>query len=336
MQRLQRERRVAHPRVAVVPVPLAAAASRAARSCSAATVAPGRHVGQALDRQRRTLERVRSGWSGIRARASQPRQNATVASIRAYGVLGVRRRGQVLGPGERAERLARPCVQHVPGAHRAALDPDEHVGAEPEGLTGAGRVGGVTVPSTQRPGGRHPAVVERRLADQLDLDRALEALDRAHQHVVGVVVGRRPGVRRDRVRALPGPHRQGVVDQHPATRGVPRRRHHVGAGHVGAGGRHVDAVRAEPERAGATVEQVAEARWASRRRAGTASRPSRPARPGRRCGSSTGTRSRRSAGRGTSRGSRRGSFRRDSGGPAVAVSTIERCASRRASPRADD
>ena len=49
------------------------------------------------------------------------------------------------------------------------------------------------------------AVVEHRLADQLDLDLAVDALGRPDQHVVGVVVGRRPGVRRDRVRAPRGP-----------------------------------------------------------------------------------------------------------------------------------
>ncbi len=41
---------------------------------------------------------------------------------------------------------------------------------------------------------RLAAVVEDRLADDLDLNAALDALDHAHQHVVGVVVGRRPRV----------------------------------------------------------------------------------------------------------------------------------------------
>ena len=53
----------------------------------------------------------------------------------------------------------------------------------------------------QRPLRRHAAVVEDGLADQLDLDLAVEAQDRAHQHVVAVVVGRRPGVGRDLVLA---------------------------------------------------------------------------------------------------------------------------------------
>ena len=67
------------------------------------------------------------------------------------------------------------------------------------------RIGGVSVVVDQRPLRRRAAVVEDRLADQLDLDAAFEALDRAHEHVVGVVVGRRPGVRRDHVLGLRGP-----------------------------------------------------------------------------------------------------------------------------------
>ena len=59
--------------------------------------------------------------------------------------------------------------------------------------------------SDQRPLGRDAAVVEDGLADQLDLDLAVEAQDRAHEHVVAVVVGRRPGVGSDRVLAVRGP-----------------------------------------------------------------------------------------------------------------------------------
>ena len=84
----------------------------------------------------------------------------------------------------------------------------------------------------------------------------------------GVVVGGRPGVRGHGVRALPRPHHERVVHQEPAARGVPGGRQHVGAWHVGACGRHVDAVGAEPERPGSAVEDVAEdARRVERREA---------------------------------------------------------------------
>ena len=58
----------------------------------------------------------------------------------------------------------------------------------------------------ERPRRLLATVVEDRLADELDLDRALEAFDRAHEHVVGVVVGRRTRVRRDLVLVVPRPH----------------------------------------------------------------------------------------------------------------------------------
>jgi hypothetical protein len=49
------------------------------------------------------------------------------------------------------------------------------------------------------------AVPEHRLADELDLDATLEALDGADQHVVCVVVGRRARVRCDLVLVIPRP-----------------------------------------------------------------------------------------------------------------------------------
>ena len=63
----------------------------------------------------------------------------------------------------------------------------------------------VPVAVDERPLGRRPAVVEHRLADELDLDRALEALDGPDEHVVGVVVRRGTGVRRDDVLTAAGP-----------------------------------------------------------------------------------------------------------------------------------
>ena len=200
----------------------------------------------------------RSAWSGIRARASQLRQNCTVVVDVDGGLDGVARAGEALGPGQRAEGpLA--LVQHVPGARRAALDPDQHVGAEPERRAGrVGGVGAVALGVGEGPGGLDPAVVEGRLADQLDLDRALEALHGAHEQVVGVVVRRRPGVRGHRVRPAARSHHQRVVHHDPPARRVPGGHQDVGARDVGPRRRHVDAVRPEPERARAPVEDVAE------------------------------------------------------------------------------
>ena len=73
--------------------------------------------------------------------------------------------------------------------------PSGEIGLDAERLPGSGRVGGVAAVVDQRPFGGRSAVVEGGLADELDLDLALDALDRPHEHVVAVVVGRRPGVR---------------------------------------------------------------------------------------------------------------------------------------------
>ena len=142
----------------------------------------------------------RQRWSGIRARASQRAPEPHRGARSGGGLVDVGRGGQPLGPGQRAERLVaglaaragrgprRPRCR-APGRSAAAWS------ARRRCASAACRSSSTSVQF-----GRRPAVVERRLADQLDLDRALQALDRAHQHVVGVVVGRRPGVRRDRVR----------------------------------------------------------------------------------------------------------------------------------------
>ena len=136
----------------------------------------------------------RQRWSGIRARPSQARQNRVVASRRRAGLGDVDRRGQPLGPRQGAVALL-AGREDVPGADPVALHAEREVGLQPDRLARAGRVGGVPAAVDQRPFGRRPAVVEGRLADQIDLDGALQAADRAHQQVIGVVVGGRPGVR---------------------------------------------------------------------------------------------------------------------------------------------
>ena len=83
VQRLQRERRVPDPREAVVPVALPAGRlgerGRGRRHGRA-----GRHVGEALDRERRALDRVAPAVVGEPGRPSQRRQYRTVAARRAF------------------------------------------------------------------------------------------------------------------------------------------------------------------------------------------------------------------------------------------------------------
>ena len=295
MQRLQGEGGVAHPRVAVVPVALAAG-RLGQRGGERGHRGAGRHVGQALDRQRRALDRVRG--SGGRACAPAPARSARSAWWRRSSP---RRRRRPAG--RRAPRPTRArSTPALPARGRdgpARGRPRSRArgpSAEADRLARAARVGRVAAAVDERPFGRRAPVVERRLADQVDLDPALEALDRPHQHVVGVVVGRRPRVRRDRVLVLPRPHRQRVADDDPARGRLPRRHEHVRPGLVDARRRVVDAERARSGRSPPGGRAGWRRRSARRSGARTASRSTRPARRARPCGSRRGTRSRRSAG----------------------------------------
>ena len=278
VQRLQGEGGVAHPRVAVVPVALAAGRLRQ-RGGEGRDGGPGRHVGEALDGQRRALDRVAPAVVG-HPRPAQPGAPEPGGGVEAAaGLLDVAGRGQPLGPRQRAVALL-AGGEDVPGPDPVALDAEREIGLQPDRLARPARVGGVPAAVDQCPLRRRPAVVEHRLADQLDLDGALQAPDGAHQQVIGVVVGRRPGVRGDLVLALPRTHRQGVADQDPARRRLPGRRQDVRPGLVHPRRRVVDPERPEPEVARLAVEQGAE--HAGRVEARTQSQPiPRRGRPGR-------------------------------------------------------
>ena len=172
------------------------------------------------------------------------------------GLVDVGRRGELLRPGERAEQLL-PFAEGVASPHPVALHPECHVGPKPDRLLLAAGVCDVPVLG-HRPAGRNPPVVEHGLAGQLHLDFALQAHRDADQHVIGVFVGRRTGVRRHEIDAPARPEDQRIPDDHPPRGGLPGRRQHVRAGLVDPGGWHVDAEWPEPERAGLAVEQAAE------------------------------------------------------------------------------
>ena len=256
VQRLQGEGRVPHPGVAVVPVALATRRLGQRRGQRRDRRA-GRHVGQALDGQRRALDRLAPAVVG-QPGSAQPGAPVAGGGVQPpVGLLDVLHRGQVLRPGQRAVHLV-AFVQHVPGPDPVSLDAEREVGLQADRLLRPGGVGRVPAVADQRPLRRRTAVVERRLADQLDLDGSFQAADGAHQHVVGVVVGRRPGVRGDRVLPLPRAHGQRVPDQDPAGRRLPRGGHDVRAGLVRPRGRMAHPERPEPEVAGLPVEQRAE------------------------------------------------------------------------------
>ena len=197
----------------------------------------------------------RQRWSGILPRPSQARQKFAVAVIR-RAASSTSSGTASCSAQEIAQKTRSPGLQLVPGAHPVALDAQGEVGVQADLLVLVAGVRGVL--PVQRPLGGHAPVVEHGLADQLHLHMAVDALDGAHEHVLGVVVGRRPGVRGDLVGMVARPHGQRVANDRPAARHLPGRDHHVGAGLVGAGGRMVDAERAEPEHARLAVEQAAE------------------------------------------------------------------------------
>ena len=256
MQRLQREGGVAHPGVAVVPVALAPRSlGQRRRECRHRCA--GGHVREALDRKRRTLDRVPIAVVRDPCPVEPGPPEARRGGDPRRGVVDVLRSRQPFGPAEGAVGpLSR--LEHVPRPHAAAFDPQREVRLEAKGLARAARIGCVAVALDQRPLRRSPSVIEYGLADEVDLDPALEAFDSSYQHVVGVVVGRRPSVGRDRVLVLRGPHRQCVADDDPPGGRLPRRHEHVRPRLVAACGRIVDAERREAEEPCLAVEQAGE------------------------------------------------------------------------------
>ena len=159
VQRLQRERRVADPRVAVVPVALAARRLRQRRGARGDR-RPRRHVGQALDHERRALEQRAPGMVGDACPLEPGAPEAGRRRHLRLGLLHARRRGEVRGPGDRAiEPVA--GRQRVAAADAVALDAERHVGLQPDRQARPARVGDVAVIG-ERPVGRPPARSRRR------------------------------------------------------------------------------------------------------------------------------------------------------------------------------
>ena len=156
-------------------------------------------------------------------------------------------------------------MQDVAGPDPVGLDPQLHAGRQPHPLAGPAGVGGLAVAVHQGPVGHGAAVAEDGLADQLQLDVALQAAGGPDQQVVGVVIGRGSGVGGDAVVALAGAHGQRVADLDPAGRGAPMGDQGVGAGLIGPGHRHVDPERPQPERPRLPVQQRPEHTGESKR-----------------------------------------------------------------------
>ena len=142
----------------------------------------------------------RNAWSGSRAPLDPRAPEARGRVHPRLRLLDVCRRRQVLRPRQRAVRHARrraACGGRARGRPRSRSP----CRCDRRSVTPAPLASAVWRPSLQRPLGRGAPVVEDRLADELHLDAALDALDRPHQQVVAVVVGGRARVRRDGVLA---------------------------------------------------------------------------------------------------------------------------------------
>ena len=257
VQAPQRERRVAHPGVPVVPVALAA-----------------RRLGQRGGRGRgdRAGGRERQALEGERA-AGQVAAPAVIGETTAgQPVLPVVRGphqppvgiGVVLrdaaAPGQGAEAgLALLEQRPAPGA--GAFQAEADVRGQGEGQVKALRLDdrlGVAALGVPPPGVLAP-VVEGGHAVHGELRLAVHAAHRAQQHVLGVVVGGRPDVRAAlRMVMLPRPHDQALAHHEPALAAVPAGLEDHGSREVTPVGRHVRVVRPEPEPAGVPVQHRAE------------------------------------------------------------------------------
>ena len=301
MQGLQREGGVAHPGVAVVPVALAAG-GLGQRGGQRGDGRAGRHVGQALDREGRALDRLapavveqRGPGRARRARSARSRRAAPRRRRRRRGAPSPR---PTRARSRRARRRASTCrartrLPSMPSA-RSVCEPDRRAGAGRVGRVPARRRRASTPPASAR--SRTPA---RRPARPRRCPRGTSTVRTSMWSASSSAGGRVCGV--TVVLAVRRAHRQRVADDDPAGRRLPRRDEDVRARLVGPRGRNVDSERAEPEGAGLRGRAGCRTRSARRSAGRRASRRSRPGRRARRCGSRRGTRSRRSAGTATAR-----------------------------------
>ena len=298
----QRERRVAHPGVAVVPVAFALRGFRQRRG-RRRQQRTGRRVRQPLQRQRAALQigppRVVGEVADV-----DPLPPALAGLPHSVGGLVIGLRHRMFRPAQRDEDVV-AFLHPGAGPRLAALQPDAQVGGQPHRRM---RVGILVGPRDRLavglgrvlPAGADAVVVERRLAAHHQLDGAAHTPHRAQQDVLGIPVHRRAAVgARPRLDVVPGPHHQRVADDDPAGVGLPGGLQDQAARQVAARRGHRYAVGPEPEVSGAAIQDGPEHARASPAWARTATPPNRRTRSGRCSHSRRGTRSRRSAGTGS-------------------------------------
>ena len=259
VQAPQRERGVAHPAVAVVPVALPVRRLRQ-RGGRRRHERAGGHERETLQRQRRALEVIAPGMVGVGA-VGQPAAPEVARTVQVLlGLLGRAGPAEPLGPGDRAE--APLAFDHrVTRVHAVALDPHAHVAEQAKlraPVAGVERVPALGAGVHHAPLRRRRAVLEHRLAHHLQLHLALDAFDHAHEQMVGVEVGWRPRMAGALLVVVPFPDRQPVHHAQPSLRGHPRRLDQVRPGDVAPARGHIHVVGTHAPAPGAAVEHRGE------------------------------------------------------------------------------
>ena len=261
VQAPQRECRIAHPRVAVVPISFALRGFRQRRGGRRQQRA-GRRIRQALQRQRAALQ-IRPPRVIGEVADVDPLPPALAGLPHLVGGLVVGLRDRMLGPGQRDEDVV--ALLHSGACPRlVALQSQPQVSGQAQRRM---RVGVAAGPGDRLavglgrvlPRGGDAVVVESRLAVHHQLDRAAHTSHRAQQDVLGVPVHRRTAMRaRPRVDVVPRPHHQRVAHDHPAGVGLPGGLQDQAARQVATRRGHRNAIRAQPEVARAAVQDRAE------------------------------------------------------------------------------
>ena len=253
----QRERRVAHPAVPVVPVPFPARCLGERRGGCRQQRAGGR-VRQALQRERAALKDAAPRVIGERS-VVQPSAPEIRGPAHARGCVLVRARRVVIRPRQRDE-VAIALLHLVKRQRRTSFEPQAHAGRQSQGgvvLTSAGD--GLPVSGTRvLPYRVGPAIAEHGLAVHLDVHPSVHASELAHQHVFGHDVGRRPAIGPLTLVVAPRPDDQRIAHHEPTGARVPCRLQDVRPRDVAAPGGGEQLGRPEPERACAPVEDRAE------------------------------------------------------------------------------
>ncbi len=266
----QHEGPVANPRVAVVPVALAADRLRQ-RGRGRRKQRAGGAVGEAFQGQGAALQEALPGvfWKLAPVDPLAPEVRGALDTLKR--LLSGRRR-RVLVPVLLAGRVARArphqrgvralaLAQGLRRMRAGAFETDAKIGHQADGhlVLAAARDRLVVSRAGVIPRRGRLTVVEDRLAVEAQLDAAHDAPRGAQQDVLGLAVRRRPAVGAGAALAvIPGPDAHRVPHDEPAGARAPRRLEHQRARQVAASRGHLHPSRSEAEAAGSAVQDGGE------------------------------------------------------------------------------